>query len=170
MTHDRRDSIRVHSTLATYELDRCSHAIANIWREDVTCSLSSTMKQRLTYVVKNPEDFSPEQIEVKDDRFTLKNVHAAKEHRITLGLDELPEEVPDTHPTTSIYPNKFPRSATCFSNGTNFTFVGPMQSPTQQHHPLHHVSHPVYTCSSHRCRQQLRTHYANNYTRTLIRI
>jgi hypothetical protein len=51
------------------------------------------MKQRITYVVNKPEDFSPEQLEVKDDKFSLKNIHAAKEHRITFGLDELPEEV-----------------------------------------------------------------------------
>lgn len=55
------------------------------------------MKQRITYVVQNPEEFSPEQLEVgKDDRgplFALNGVQAAKEHRITLGLDELPEEV-----------------------------------------------------------------------------
>jgi hypothetical protein len=55
------------------------------------------MKQRITYVVKNPEDFSPEQLDVGEDKhgpyFALDNVFAAKEHRITLGLDELPEEV-----------------------------------------------------------------------------
>ena len=55
------------------------------------------MKQRITYVVKNPEKFSPEQLVVKDDStsLTLNHVHAAKEHRITLGLDELPGEVND---------------------------------------------------------------------------
>jgi hypothetical protein len=61
------------------------------------------MKQRITYVVKNPEAFSPDQLEVKQDLqgpiFTLKNVDAAKEHRITFGLDELPEEVPPHIPT-----------------------------------------------------------------------
>jgi len=56
------------------------------------------MKQRITYVVKDPESFSPEHLEVKNGdwsstRFTLKGVDAAKEHRITFGLDELPEEV-----------------------------------------------------------------------------
>ncbi|KAF1851018.1 PIG-X-domain-containing protein [Cucurbitaria berberidis CBS 394.84] len=53
------------------------------------------MKQRITYVVKNPEAFTPEQLVVKDDgtKFTLQRVHAAKEHRITLGLDELPREL-----------------------------------------------------------------------------
>lgn len=57
------------------------------------------MKQRITYVVKRPDGFSPEQLLVlRDDdqfgtRFALKDVDAAKEHRITLGLNELPVEV-----------------------------------------------------------------------------
>lgn len=53
------------------------------------------MKQRITYVVKNPDSFTPEQLVVKPDgtQFALKQVVAAKEHRITLGLDELPSEV-----------------------------------------------------------------------------
>jgi hypothetical protein len=59
--------------------------------------LTSTMKQRITYVVKSPESFSPELLDVKKegskDAFILKGVQAAKEHRITLGLDELPSEV-----------------------------------------------------------------------------
>ncbi|KAH6622195.1 PIG-X [Boeremia exigua] len=55
------------------------------------------MKQRITYVVTDPESFNPEQIDVqkgsngKSDTFTLTRVRAAKEHRITLGLDELSE-------------------------------------------------------------------------------
>jgi hypothetical protein len=59
--------------------------------------LTATMKQRITYVVKSPESFSPELLDVKKegskDAFILKGVQAAKEHRITLGLDELPSEV-----------------------------------------------------------------------------
>jgi hypothetical protein len=55
------------------------------------------MKQRITYVVKNPDSFMPEQLEVQKhdtkDAFSLKGVEAAKELRITLGLDELPSEV-----------------------------------------------------------------------------
>lgn len=53
------------------------------------------MKQRITYVVTEPESFSPEQISVKKESkensgtFKLEGVQAAKEHRITLGLDEL---------------------------------------------------------------------------------
>lgn len=59
--------------------------------------LPSTMKQRLTYVVTKPESFTPELLEVEKegskDVFGVKNVQAAKEHRITLGLNELPSEV-----------------------------------------------------------------------------
>lgn len=64
------------------------------------------MKQRITYVVKNPDDFTPEQLEVgKDARgplFGVKGIEAAKEHRITLGLDELPEEVRNNHSIRSV--------------------------------------------------------------------
>jgi hypothetical protein len=58
---------------------------------------TSTMKQRITYVVKDPDSFTPELLHVKKDgsrdSFILSGVQAAKEHRITLGLDELPTEV-----------------------------------------------------------------------------
>lgn len=53
------------------------------------------MKVRITYVVTEPESFNPEQIDVQkgknggSDAVELKRVKAAKEHRITLGLDEL---------------------------------------------------------------------------------
>jgi hypothetical protein len=58
---------------------------------------TSTMKQRITYVVDNPDSFTPELLDVKKDgardTFAIMGVWAAKEHRITLGLDELPSEV-----------------------------------------------------------------------------
>lgn len=53
------------------------------------------MKERITYVVTEPESFSPEQIDIQSrkhgepDTFKVERVKAAKEHRITLGLDEL---------------------------------------------------------------------------------
>ncbi|KAH8725225.1 PIG-X [Phaeosphaeriaceae sp. PMI808] len=52
------------------------------------------MKQRITYVVTKPELFTPEQLEVSKDEYSMsvKGVHAAKEHRFTFGLEELPEE------------------------------------------------------------------------------
>jgi hypothetical protein len=51
------------------------------------------MKQRITYLVQDPEVFSPEQLEVQGGSLTLDKVNAAKEHRITFGLSELPKEV-----------------------------------------------------------------------------
>ncbi|KAH7122417.1 PIG-X [Dendryphion nanum] len=51
------------------------------------------MKQRITYIVPNPDDYNPETIEVTSNSFTLQNVKAVKEHRITFGLSELPTEV-----------------------------------------------------------------------------
>lgn len=55
------------------------------------------MKQRVTYVVTNPESFTPELLEVtstgNENVFSVKGVQAAKEHRFTFGLDELPSEV-----------------------------------------------------------------------------
>lgn len=51
------------------------------------------MKQRITYIVHNPDAFSPAQLVVGDDSLALEQVEAAKEHRITLGLSELPDDV-----------------------------------------------------------------------------
>lgn len=53
------------------------------------------MKQRVTYVVHNPDDFDPSQLRLPptNDAFTLDSVNAAKEHRLTFGLSELPQEV-----------------------------------------------------------------------------
>lgn len=51
------------------------------------------MKQRITYLVHNPEEFTPEQLEVTSSSLKLDKLNAAKEHRITIGLSELPREV-----------------------------------------------------------------------------
>ncbi|PVI07591.1 PIG-X-domain-containing protein [Periconia macrospinosa] len=51
------------------------------------------MKQRITYIVQDPDSFSPEQLVVKGSSLTLNRVQAAKEQRITVGLDELPSEL-----------------------------------------------------------------------------
>lgn len=51
------------------------------------------MKQRRTFLVKDPDSFTPEQLEVKDGSILLKGVHAVEEHRITFSLDELRVEV-----------------------------------------------------------------------------
>ena len=58
---------------------------------------TSAMKQRITYMVKNPESFTPEQLSLsaqdQGQTFAIRNVDAVKEHRLTAGLDELPKEV-----------------------------------------------------------------------------
>ena len=53
------------------------------------------MKQRITYVVHNPDDFDPSQLRLPptNNAFTLDLVNAAKEHRLTFSLSELPQEV-----------------------------------------------------------------------------
>ncbi|KAF2715205.1 PIG-X-domain-containing protein [Pleomassaria siparia CBS 279.74] len=51
------------------------------------------MKQRITYLVQNPDAFSPEQLQVKTKTLKLDKVVAAKEHRVTFGLSELPKEL-----------------------------------------------------------------------------
>ncbi|KAF2790813.1 hypothetical protein K505DRAFT_281887, partial [Melanomma pulvis-pyrius CBS 109.77] len=51
------------------------------------------MKQRITYLVQDPDVFSPEQLDVKGGSLTLDQVNAAKEHRVTFGLSELPGEL-----------------------------------------------------------------------------
>lgn len=58
----------------------------------------ATMKQRITYVVPDPESFDPESLSVRTSSLELRDVKAAKEHRITFGLSELPVEVCPNEP------------------------------------------------------------------------
>lgn len=51
------------------------------------------MKQRLTYLVKDVSNFNLDQLEVTKDSFSVRNLQAAKEQHLTIGLDELPQEV-----------------------------------------------------------------------------
>ncbi|KAL1608270.1 protease B nonderepressible form [Paraconiothyrium brasiliense] len=51
------------------------------------------MKQRRTYLVGDPDSFTPEQLEVKDGSLWLKGLKAVAEHRVTFNVDELPKEV-----------------------------------------------------------------------------
>ncbi|KAF1966463.1 PIG-X-domain-containing protein [Bimuria novae-zelandiae CBS 107.79] len=48
------------------------------------------MKQRITFLVKDPDSFTPEKLEVKDESLAMSAVEAVKEHRFTISLDELP--------------------------------------------------------------------------------
>lgn len=99
-------------------------------------------------MVTNPESFTPEQLNVYKTEshhvFSVNGVQAAKEHRFTFGLDELPSEV-------CRYSNRIMRirrldiilthcsSAPLSNNGMNSTFVGRLQRPTDPHHRSHHV-------------------------------
>ncbi|KAJ4353874.1 protease B nonderepressible form [Didymosphaeria variabile] len=51
------------------------------------------MKQRRTYLVEDPDTFTPEQLEVIDGSLSLKGLEAVEEHRVTFNVDELPEEI-----------------------------------------------------------------------------
>ncbi|KAF2004404.1 PIG-X-domain-containing protein [Amniculicola lignicola CBS 123094] len=51
------------------------------------------MKQRITYIVHNADDFNPNQLEIKAASIKLNKVKAAKEQRVTFGLSELPGEL-----------------------------------------------------------------------------
>lgn len=51
------------------------------------------MKQRITYIRSNDDEFHPDQLEIIQDFMHIKSLEAAKEHRITIGLSKLPSEV-----------------------------------------------------------------------------
>ena len=51
------------------------------------------MRRRSTFVHDPQLEVDPRQLYVSGDRFVIENLHAAREERLTLGLDELPEEV-----------------------------------------------------------------------------
>ncbi|KAF2652348.1 PIG-X-domain-containing protein [Lophiostoma macrostomum CBS 122681] len=51
------------------------------------------MKQRITYLVPDPESFDPDLLTVNEASLSLRDVKAAKEHRLTFGLSELPAEL-----------------------------------------------------------------------------
>ena len=52
------------------------------------------MKQRLTYLLRDGDaELGVEQVRVSDSTLAVDGINAAKEHRITVGFDELPQEV-----------------------------------------------------------------------------
>lgn len=51
------------------------------------------MKHRITYIRESSSPIDPDQMEVTKDTLHIRNLLAAKEHRLTLGLSELPREV-----------------------------------------------------------------------------
>lgn len=130
---------------------------------------TSTMKQRLTYVVKKPESFSPDLVEVKNegskDIFALKGVQAAKEHRITLGLDELPSEVRTVQYIKDDIAN-YHSSVLRSGNGMSFTSAGHHHQPTLPLHHLHHVFHLACMSCSHPSNPPPMTRYVGSCMRS----
>lgn len=52
------------------------------------------MKERITFlVVDGEEGVNPAEVQVADDSIELPGIVAAKEWRVTLGLDQLPTQV-----------------------------------------------------------------------------
>lgn len=52
------------------------------------------MKQRITYVVKDPvQGYDPSNLAIAKKSLAVTGLEGAKEHHITLGLHELPSEV-----------------------------------------------------------------------------
>ena len=51
------------------------------------------MKERVTFLNHQGQDFDPAQLQLQNDSLRLKSLKAAREDRLTIGLDELPQEV-----------------------------------------------------------------------------
>jgi len=54
---------------------------------------STAMRRRSTFVHDPALDVDPRQLYLSGDRFVIENLRAAREERLTLGFNELPEEV-----------------------------------------------------------------------------
>ena len=58
-----------------------------------TLQYSTIMRQRSTFLHDPKLEVDPRQLYLSGDRFVIENLRAAREERLTVGLDELPEEV-----------------------------------------------------------------------------
>lgn len=54
------------------------------------------MRHRITYLKRPNVDFDPDAISITKNGITLHGLRASKEHRTTMGLDEVPQEVRDS--------------------------------------------------------------------------
>ena len=51
------------------------------------------MRQRITFLAQGSAEFDPGNLHVTRDSFTVKGLTAGREDRLTIALNELPEEV-----------------------------------------------------------------------------
>lgn len=56
------------------------------------------MRERITYVVRDPSADWGGKIEMAERRFAVAGLEAAKEHQMTFGFRDLPSEVFNTFP------------------------------------------------------------------------
>ena len=51
------------------------------------------MRSRITFIHAPGDEFDPTQLRLDNDTLHVESLRAAREDRLTLGLDELPQEV-----------------------------------------------------------------------------
>lgn len=51
------------------------------------------MRARFTFIHASGDEFDPKQLRLENDTLHVESLRAAREDRLTLGLDELPQEV-----------------------------------------------------------------------------
>ena len=54
------------------------------------------MKRRVTFIVEQDSAFDPKKLDIRGDLLSVKSLQAAREERWTVGLDILPQEVPNS--------------------------------------------------------------------------
>ena len=64
------------------------------------------MKERITFLHHADHAFDPKQLQLQKDSLRVKSLKAARQDRLTLGLDELPQEVSNSqaHKASLIHP------------------------------------------------------------------
>lgn len=53
------------------------------------------MRERITFIHGSEDAFNPQQLDVQKKSLQVKSLKAAREDRLTFGLYELPQEVPE---------------------------------------------------------------------------
>lgn len=56
--------------------------------------ISAAMRERITFIHGINEEFDPKQLRLNNDTLHITSLNAAREDRLTIGLYELPQEVP----------------------------------------------------------------------------
>jgi hypothetical protein len=65
------------------------------------------MKRRITYIQRINAPFEPQQAVLTSKSLSVRDLDAAREDRITVGLDELPQEVSKDHLLNELHLEKY---------------------------------------------------------------